>query len=73
MPPWACFTASPRCRSAATNSFRSFAGKSFRAIMTAGEWAVKPIGTKSATGSYLRFGVSTGAATCEPIAAASRV
>ena len=27
------------------NSFRSFAGKSFRAITTAGECAVKPIGT----------------------------
>ena len=55
------------------NSFKSRAGKSFRAMTTAGECAVMPIGTKSVSGSYLTFGVSTGAATCEPMAAASRV
>ena len=73
MPPWACFNAPPCCRSTATNSFKSFAGKSLRAITTAGACAVMPIGTKSTTGSYLTLGVSTGAATCEPMAAASRV
>ena len=73
MPPCACFKAPPCCCRTATNSFRSFAGKSFRAITTAGEWAVMPIGTKSTSGSYLTFGVSTGAATSEPMAAAKRV
>ena len=49
------------------------AGKSLRATITAGELAVGPIGTKSCAGSYLTFGVSTGAATCEPMPPASRV
>src|SRR5882672_1670490 len=73
MPPWASFKASPRCRSTAMNSFKSCAGKSLRAITTAGEWAVMPIGTKSTTGSYLTFGVSTDTATCEPIAGATDI
>ena len=74
MPPWACFKRR-RCRisAAATNSFRSLAGKSFRATMTAGECAVGPIGMKSRAESYLMFGVSTGAATCEPMQPASSV
>ncbi len=73
MPPWPCFKVLPFSRSTATNSFRLCAGKSLRAMTTAGEWAVMPIGVKAATGSYLRLGVSTGAATWEPMAAASRV
>ena len=73
MPPWACFTPSPLAFKSATNSRRSFAGKSLRATMTAGACAVKPIGSKSRAESYLMLGVSTGAATCEPILPASSV
>ena len=40
--------------------------------MMAGECAVKPIASKSCAGSYFRFGVSTGAATCEPMLPASK-
>ena len=73
MPPWACFKVALPDFSNATNSFRSFAGKSFRATMTAGECAVGPIGMKSRAESYLMFGVSTGAATCDPMLPASSV
>jgi hypothetical protein len=73
MPPCACFTLSPFFFRYATNSLRSLAGKSLRATMTAGEFAVNPIGTKSRSELYLMFGVSTGAETCEPMLPAKRV
>src|SRR6516225_11684398 len=41
--------------------------------MTTGDCAVKPIGAKSRLGSYFRFGVSTGAATCDPMLPARSV
>jgi hypothetical protein len=47
------------------NSAKSLAGKSLRAMMTAGEFAVKPIGSKSRDGSYFRLGVSTGVEVAE--------
>ena len=73
MPPWPCFNVALPDFSNATNSFRSFAGKSFRATMTAGECVVGPIGTKSRAEVVLMFGVNTGAATCDPMLPASSV
>src|SRR6266478_9981794 len=55
------------------SSAKSLAGKSLRAMMTAGECAVKYIGSKSREGLYFRFGASTGAATCDPMLPASKV
>src|SRR6516164_7441765 len=52
---------------------RLLAGNSLRATMTAGDCAVKPIGAKSRSESYFRLGVSTGAATCDPILPARSV
>src|SRR4029077_8759709 len=44
-----------------------------RNVMTAGECAVKPIGSKSRSESYFTFGVSNGADTCDPMLPARRV
>ena len=52
MPPWPCFKVLPLSRSTATNSFRLCAGE-LRAMMTAGEWAVMPIGVKAGNGIVL--------------------
>src|SRR5436309_8304091 len=67
MPPCACFTPLPFLLRYCMNSPRSAAGKSFLATIAAGACAVKPIGSKSRSESYLMLGVSIGAATCDPM------
>ena len=47
-------------------------GKSLRAVTTAGECAVKPIGSKSLEDRISDW-ASTGAATCDPMLPASKV
>ena len=49
--------------------FRFAAGKSFRATITAGACAVRPIGSKSRAESYLTFGVSTGTSSLDHLMA----
>ena len=55
-PACASLSFEPFCFAYAMNSFRSFAGKSLRATITIGVPDARPMGSKSFTGSYLRFG-----------------